>query len=172
MNATHASLLLISSLLPGLLLGCQSAPTTSPRVAALVLSTPLSVPAERAAVEIQAGEVKDGGRIDDYRPYCRFELDRLADAARRIPPGRYPILRQYQAVPAAQAPQGLRYARLIAASGDPSYYVFATVYELAPNTAGLSRLTCQHWEVPVPNPPRHLNRDEIDSTLGAIARLE
>lgn len=154
-----------------ILFGCQSAPTTTP-VAALVLSEPLTVPAQRAAVEVQAGVVRDGGRTDRYRPYCRFELARLANGAREIAPGRYPVLRQYKTVPAAHAPRGLRYASFMSASGDPSYYVFATVFELASNNAGLARLTCQHWELPAPNSPRHLTPDEIDRALGAIARLE
>lgn len=154
-----------------ILFGCQSAPTRAPRVATLVLSKPLTVPPERAAVEVQAGEPRDG-RIDPYRPYCRFELARLADGTRQIAPGRYPILRQYESVPAAAAPSGLRYANFTAAAGDPSYYVFATVFELASNNAGLSRLTCQHWELPAPNPPRHLTAHEISRALGAIARLE
>lgn len=98
-----------------LLLGCQSAPTSAPRVVALVLSRPLIVPPARAAVEVQAGELRDG-RIDPYRPYCRFELARLADVGREIAPGRYPILRQYKSVPAAAAPSGLRHANLMAAA--------------------------------------------------------
>ena len=154
-----------------ILFGCQSAGAPTPRVAALVLSKPLTVPAERAAVEVQAGEPRDG-RVDPYRPYCRFELARLTNSAREIAPGRYPILRQYESVPAAGAPSGLSYANFTAATGDPSYYVFATVFELASNNAGLSRLTCQHWELAVPNPPRHLTPDEISRALGAIARLE
>ena len=163
----HALALLAVSIL----FGCQSAPAPTPRPAALVLNDRLTVPPERAAVEVQGGELRDG-RVDPYRPYCRFELARLADRAREIAPGRYPILRQYETVPAAVAPSGFRYANFVAASGDPSYYVFATVFELASNNAGLSRLTCQHWELPAPNPPRHLTPGEISRALGAIARLE
>ena len=154
-----------------ILFGCQSAPPPTPRLAALVLKNSLTVPPERAAVEVQAGEQRDG-HVDPYRPYCRFELARLADRAREIAPGRYPILRQYESVPAAAAPSGFRYANFVTTAGDPSYYVFATVFELASNNAGLSRLTCQHWELPSPNPPRHLTPDEISRALGAIARLE
>lgn len=154
-----------------ILFGCQSAPAPAPRVAALVLRQPLTVPTARAAIEVQAGELRDG-RIDPYRPYCRFELARLADGAREIAPGRYPILRQYESVPAAAAPTGFRYANFTPAADDPSYYVFATVFELAANNAGLSRLACQHWELPAPNPPRHLTPNEISGALGAIARLE
>lgn len=161
----------IAVLISSLLLACQSAPT-APRSVALVLNRPLPVAAERAAVDIQAGEVREGARIDRYRPYCRFELARLANSAREIAPGRYPVLRQYETVPAARAPRALRYASLVSVSGDPSYYVFATVFELASNNAGLSRLTCQHWELPAPNPPRHLTPDEIRAALGAIAHLE
>jgi len=155
-----------------LLLACQSGPPAAPRTATLVLNRPLPVGAERTAVEVQAGEVHDGSGIDRYRPYCRFELARLADTARQIAPGRYPILRQYETVPAARAPQALRYASLMSVSDDPSYYVFATVFELASNTAALARLTCQHWELPAPNLPRHLTADEMRAALGAIAQLE
>lgn len=168
MDAKHALPLLIL----GALFGCQSTPTAAPRVTALVLHERLTVSADRAAVTVQAGEVKNGNGLDRYRAYCRFELTRLSDTAREIVPRRFKILRQYETVPAARAPQGLQYARLIPTSGDPSYFVFATVFELTPNEAGLSGLTCQHWEVPTPNPPRHLTADEIGSALGAIAHLE
>lgn len=168
MHRGRASLLLIFSVL----LGCQSAPTVAPRATALVLNERLRVPAERAAVNVQAGDVMDGNCIDRYRPYCRFELAHLSDAGREIAPGRFAIVRQYETVPAAQAPRGLLYANFMSASGGPSYLVFATVFELAANNAGLSRLTCQHWEVPGPNPPRYLTGDEIRGALGAIARLE
>lgn len=164
--------LILALVASSLLLACQSAPTAAPRIAALVLNQPLTVAADRAAVDIQAGEAHDGGRIDRYRPYCRFELARLANTPREIAPGRYPVLRQYETVPAARAPRGLRYVSFISVSDDPSYYVFATVFELASNNAGLSRLTCQHWELPGPNPPRHLTADEIRGALGGIARLE
>ena len=168
MSFRRASLLVIFSVL----LGCQSTPTATSPIATLVLNERLSVPADRAAVAVQAGDVMDGNRVDRYRPYCRFELTRLSDAPRQIAPGRFPIVRQYETVPAARAPKWLQYAGLMSASGDPSYLVFATVFELASNDAGLARLTCQHWEVPTPNPPRHLTPDEIRSALGAIARLE
>ena len=164
-----------SALVPSMLavlLGCQSIPPATPRPAALVLNHGVTVPAGRAAVDIQAGELRQGDSVDRYRPYCRLELARLADTARDIRAGRYTILRQYQAMPAARTPGALRHVSLTAASGDPSYYVFATVFDIAPNEAGVSRLSCQHWEVPTPNPPRHLTPAEIDSALGAIARLE
>ena len=168
MDLRHASLLVIFSVL----LGCQSTPTATSPIATLVLNERLTVPADRAAVAVQAGDVMDGNRVDRYRPYCRFELTHLSGAARQIAPRRFAIVRRYETVPAARAPQGLRYAGLMSASGDPSYLVFATVFELAANDAGLSRLSCQHWEVPTPNPPRHLTQDEISSALGTLARLE
>ena len=168
MAAKLASFIVLCSCL----LGCQSAPLPAPRATSLVLSQPLTVPADRAALEIQAGEVKDGARIDRYRPYCRFELAQLAGMARTIAPGRYSVVREYETVPAARAPRGLQFARWVRTSGDPSYFVFATVFELAANDAGLSRLSCRHWEPPAPNRPRHLTQDEIRTALGTLARLE
>lgn len=162
----------VTGVAPGLLAGCQSAPRATHPAATLVLLQALTVPADRAAVEIQAGRAIAGAHIDRYRPYCRFELAQRADTARTLAPGAYRIDRRYETVPAARAARGLLPARWVTASGDASYLVFATVFALAPNAAGLARLTCQHWELPTPNTPRHLTPAEIGHALGAVARIE
>jgi len=89
-------------LITGMLAACQidtsQYPESSPFKpvpvgATLELHQPITIPADKLAVYLQAGEIRPYANIGIIRPYCKFELYRHSDKARVVRPDSFRIIK-------------------------------------------------------------------------------
>jgi len=144
-----------------------------PKGSTLTLNRDLSIPPDRPGVYLQLGKQSDTlGPINQYTPYCRFELRSLSDTPRTVRPEKFMITRVHQETPLAGVPSGFRLARVSSeATGEPAYYIFATLLDLHSDTQpDVYRLDCRHYQYPFVT-ARHLSVDEIRQALGDTLTL-
>ncbi|MGD9000084.1 MAG: hypothetical protein PVF75_06695 [Granulosicoccaceae bacterium] len=146
-----------------LLTGCQSVslqyaqtPYEVPPVGTtLQLHEELIIPAGEASVMIQDGAVQPSTwRLNQYRPHCDFELNSVADTARRVPPQIFTVtraLRDYENVMRDQ-PVRLagreRISGVLGAregNGPPLENNMLIMYLRAETDIDVLRMTCQVW---------------------------
>lgn len=164
----------------------------------LVLERDLTIPAGRASLYIQGGEVRAYAEIDPYRPHCRLEVQKVLATPQVVKADRFVMEKViYEEIPrlasAARAPVRLAAAGDlgIAIGEDPagrrprgwpaavafgmadgsSPWTYATHFRLRSDRQPEVRLlTCQHWDDPAL--AVHLAVRQIRATLGGIFTLE
>ena len=137
----------------------------------LELHREITIPADRASIFIQNGEVLPHAAVDQYRLHCKWESRLRSPQAQRIDPDRF-IIQQLQVDDDYTwlSPLPKKDMRLVLASDGPSPQNYAIVMHLysAKQTAIL-RLVCSHWEDPVD--ARFPTLEQINLTLEDIARI-
>lgn len=137
----------------------------------LVLNRALTILPATAHVAMQGGRVTSGNDINRYHPYCRLEVQNVAEVPQTVNPGEFVIRRAYQESNTVQA-GGLRYTagRIGFFDGSPSYLIFRTVFVLSsPQQPEVRWMVCEQWGDPVMG--RNLTLKEIRNALGEILTL-
>lgn len=147
----------------------------------LALERELIIPPEQLAVYIQNGRVLPNVEVQHLYPFCKFELERLANQARRTAPDEIVVVRTVQEISqGAVALAGpLLLARnslhrlLIDSDGGPSgpsIQSFSTRMDLrSQKQPDIFRLTCAQWGYP--GVDRHVTIGEIRRTLAGVFTL-
>lgn len=135
----------------------------------LELKTAIQVPAERARVFLQNGEV--GGGVDDYQPQCNFEIHSVLHQGVTIAPDVFEIARVQQVLAPVVLAQPIRVADGMDGDGPSALFAGYHLWLNSPLQPEVMRLTCYGtFAEPGPDlqPP---TVKEIRKVLGSLAEL-
>jgi len=144
----------------------------------LGLEREIVIPANRAAVYIQGGQVRLLADVNSYYPYCKFEVRFPRDVMQKVQPDDFVVTRAYQETPLSVRadPQGSdRGGRLVHVvsmdSGDASAIAYATTIWLhSDRQPDVFRMTCAQWGYPPLG--GHLSIADIRKTLVGVFTLK
>ena len=168
-------LTLILILFTTLLSGCELQPVTDsnspfysvPEGSRLILNQQLTIPAGQARIFIQNQQLYNNvNLIDQYHPYCEFEVKTLSQSLQQIQPDDFIIYRVVdEETQAAREP--VLYASLKLSDIAPLLVAYNTTFYLkSAKQPDVLRLNCLHWDDL--NANRYLSFTEISSTLGKV----
>jgi hypothetical protein len=165
-----------------LLAGCASSPnmTAATDSARLLLLNALTIPPESATLRLQYGHPVARNAVQEYDPFCVFEINTVSDSPQIVHPDTFQITRiGYRVDTIADAAAALPWPvtlRVAFADDDrPSHIYYKTLFWLRSEAQpGVRLLTCMHNQnLPGVYPfMRHLTLAEIRAALGARFRLE
>lgn len=177
--------------LAALLAACRGAPVAFedspyaviPPGSTLMLTRDLTIPAERASLFVQGGEVRPYADVNSYYPHCRLEVERVLDTPQVVKADTFviekivrqdiPRLADARIGALDAAGDGNRGNRLVTASdaGDAGTWTYATHFRLrSARQPEVRELTCQDWEDPVR--AVHLTLRQIRQALGGLFVLQ
>lgn len=174
-------------LLAALLVACQTSAYEGnenspfypvPAGSTLTLTRHLTIPAEQVAAFLQGGEVVASGRINQYYPHCKFELQRRLDKAQTVQPDSFEITKVVQEIGHSVALDGLQLAGVsvgiginIGSRGDgASLQTYSTRMTLrSARQPGVFRLSC--GQAALPHEGRHVSINEMRKALGGVFTL-
>jgi hypothetical protein len=166
------------------LTGCESLIETDvnssfykvPSGSTLILHRDVAIPANRLKIYVQDGSLGYG--VNQYYPFCKFELRQAKKQSQFIAPDQFIVTRTRRIVDYFV---GLDFERQPffasidlqnSANGKPSPKVYGTQMELRSTMQPqVFRLTCGHLQDPNLT-ARHLSINQIRETLGAIFTLQ
>lgn len=145
----------------------------------LKLNKAIVIPGETASVHIQDGEPKTAymNPVENYRPYCIFEVTTLLPTPRTINPDIFNVSRVVLDEEIVSLLPKL--ASLVTSAGGHGFYssggatavVYATVMYLESETQpDVFRLSCQHWDDPALG--EHLSLQDIALALGELITIQ
>jgi len=145
----------------------------------LILNQVLEIPPESATVRLQFGRVVPRNGVQEQEPHCIFEIETVRDAAQRIEPDTFLVVRVQRSVwmSSLTPPAPARAVRvgLGGRGSGPTLIYYRTEFRLRSERQPVARaLTCQSNQNAAgifPN-MRHLSVPEIRQALGAILSLE
>ena len=144
----------------------------------LVLNQELQIPADAARVSIQNGEVRPYGLVNEFSPYCEFEVVQVKPTAQSVTPDEFVIHRVVHRTfsvslsPGTTASLGLTIG--LSGGDGPRQTFYATVLYLhSDRQPDVLKLTCESDRRVFPGIAyaRHLTVSEIQEALGAILTL-
>jgi len=176
--------------LAALLAACRAAPVAFedspyaviPPGSTLTLTRDLTIPAERASLSVQDGEVRPYVDVNSYYPHCLLEVERVRDTPQAVKADTFVIEKTLRediprlaggALAAATGTAGNRGraagALIIVNGGD--YWTYATHFRLrSERQPEVRSLTCQHWVDPTWE--KHLTLRQIRQALGGLFVLQ
>lgn len=139
----------------------------------LILNKPLVIPANKARVYIQGGNVVHENAVDRYYPNCSLEVRTIQTSPQEIKADSFRIQK-------VSWDEEASYPKLIYASsrhitrrlvsdddGPVSHENWVTHFYLqSSKNPDVFRLSCAHWEDPADFRPRHLSISEIQKAVG------
>ena len=145
----------------------------------LKLNKAIVIPGDTASIHIQDGETKPAymNPVENYLPYCIFEVKTLLPTKRTINPDTFNVSRIVLNEEIVSL--SIRLASLATAAGGHVLYlsngatavVYATEMLLESETQpDVFRLTCQHWDDPATG--EHLTLQEITLALGELITIQ
>ena len=155
-----------------LLSACQTRdyPITSPyyRIplgSQLVLHQDITIPANRARVLIQNGRIQERRDIDQYYPFCEFEILTLKDTDQVIKADTFNIHKLDKRMETSSQP--ILYASLVSDRLESRLIAYNTQYYLrSDRQPDVYRLMCLYWtDNSLDN---HLTHEQIQQTLGKL----
>ncbi len=172
-----------------LLAGCQTASSYQtdensayyivPAGTHVMLSKELPIQPYQLGAYIQNGKVLPNTEVQHYYPFCKFELYKLSDSARSVPPDDMTVTKtsQLQWDGAVAQTGRLHYAALSSPivrtqmeGGYPPIQAFLTQMDLhSEKNPDVYRLTCAKFGYP--NMDRHVTIAEIRRTLDPLFTL-
>lgn len=163
-----------------LLAGCAGAPTHGIAPGRLILLTTLTIPPESATLRLQYGKAVARNAVQEYDPFCVFEINTVSDSPQTVQPDTFQVTRIGHSIDTiADAASGLPYPAPIRVgqSDDhrPSNIYYKTLFWLhSEKQAGVRLLTCMSNQNAAGVYPfmRHLTLQEMRAALGADFRLE
>lgn len=164
-------------LLP-LLVGCAQTPDPARNEGRLTLLTPLTIPAQQTTVRLQGGRTVARNGVDEYHPFCVFEVNALAATDQVVQPDEFRITSIQRSLDTLYAalPQAQRAVwRRTREDATPSHLYFKTWFRLhSPRQPEVRALVCLHDQIPLGSVMlgRHLTLGEMRAALGAGFRLE
>jgi len=137
----------------------------------LILKQPLSIPADRASVYIQRGQIVPYNGRDTYYANCKFELNTLKPVAQTVDPDEFTVSKVTQYIRLNQLYEpGQMYAQ-ISGKGDVSSKLYAwIIYLRSSRQPDVLRMTCGRWDYR--GAARQLAIQEIRDTLGNLFTLQ
>jgi hypothetical protein len=143
----------------------------------LILERELTIPPEQLAVYVQDGRVLRSGEVRHDRPFCKFELHRLAPNARTVSPDDIVVVRASQQIHSNPVARGEPVLVADNAFGDmveslvaPPIHSFATRMDLrSEKQPDIFRLTCAQWGER--RFGRHVTISEMRRTLAGVFTL-
>ena len=143
-----------------------------PAGSVLRLNQDIVIPAERARVYMQAGEIKPHKLIDSYYPNCSLLVNEVLDSQQIVKKDEFYIYNVRQ----TSALAGERLAFLntgMRGAGDsgPGFSPYVTtLYLRSERQPQVLLLHCEHWEAP--SDAEYLSIKQIRKALGNIMTLE
>lgn len=138
----------------------------------LVLNKPLMIPANRARVYFQDGNIVHENLVDWYKANCSLEIRTLKTFPQEIKIDTFSIQKISWDEEASQsrliyASSGYISRRFLNDVGDVGYENYVTHFYLySARQPDVFRLNCAHWEDPTDFRPRHLSVPEIQKAVG------
>ncbi|MDR3393691.1 MAG: hypothetical protein P4L70_01685 [Parasulfuritortus sp.] len=175
MNFRTSALALIAL---GLAAGCQSAPTRSDvfGLSALQLNQTLTIPAGAATVRLQNGQTIATNAVQEFDPYCVFELETVSEAPQSVQPGRFTITSIERRVQDFSGMPVVPNAGVLGPYGDdgPSQVYYVTLFHLKSDADRRVRsLRCESNQVSIPGPSqRYLSLHEMQGAVGDYFSFE
>ena len=162
------------------LAGCQAnavdinrapAYTTVKPGSQLVLNKPLTIPANKARVYLQSGNIVHENSVDQYSPNCSLEVRTIHPSPQQIHADTFRIMKISWDEESSYSKRIYASSQLITgrhlSSDGPSYENFVTHFYLhSARQPDVFRLSCAHWEDPADFNPRHLSISEIQIAAG------
>ncbi len=162
-----------------LLAGCAGAPTNGIDHGRLVLLAVQSIPSESATLRLQYGKPVARNAVQEYDPFCVFEINTVSDSPQIVRPDTFRVTRTGHSISTIADASGLPYPTPIKVglSNDhrPTHIYYKTLFWLhSEQQPGVRLLTCMsNQNLPGVYPfMRHLTLREIREALGADFRLE
>jgi len=154
---------------------CQSAPTNidenstlypPPPGSRFTLKQALTIPANSAHVDLQGGQAVSLSKLNQYRPYCRLDVQEVRETSQSVQPDEFLAKRVYRQTNDVVAQRsGLVRVRRVSNDGGPTFMIYRTVFELqSERQPQVRRLTCEHWDRPALGD--HLSLRQIRTALG------
>jgi len=163
---------------PLLMAACAGLPDpAAPPLGRLILNVPIEVPADAATVRLQFGRAVARNAVNEFEPFCVFELDTVAERPQTVRPETFDIVRIWRSIDtiAGVAPQ-VRPVRHVRGDDDPpSQIYYKTLFRLrADRQQAVRALSCMSNQMAAGVYPfmRHLEPGEIRGALGALFTLE
>jgi hypothetical protein len=148
------------------------------RGSTLILNQELLIPANSARVSIQNGEIRPYGRVNEFNPYCDFEVVQVKPTAQPVKPDEFTIheieYRTYDVGLSSGAIASVGLSIGLGGGDGPRQTFYATVLHLrSEKQPNVLKLTCENDQRAFPGIiyARHLTVNEIQETLGAILTL-
>ncbi len=144
----------------------------------LVLNQELQIPADAARISIQHGEVRPQGLVNEFYPYCEFEVRQVQPTAQPVKPDDFVIHqvghRVYNVGLSSGTTASLGLSIGLGGSDGPRQTFYATVLHLrSEKQPNVLKLTCESDQRSFPGIiyARHLTVSEIQGALGAVLTL-
>ena len=136
----------------------------------VVLHQALTIPADKAAVFIQNGEVKTFRDIDKYYPHCKFEVSTIKESNQTIQPDTF-IIHKSTTDEHVQLNQSMfRHVSLNGGDGPPFIEMYRLMYLRSEKQPDVFRLSCGIWAIS-PN-YYQLTVKEVRHALGKLMTLK
>jgi hypothetical protein len=127
-------------------------------------------------VFLQAGQVLPFPQINQYHPFCKFEVYRVVDATQTVRADEFTVTKMVQTMEhSVRAPQQLAAMTVVSstADGGPSVQAFVTRLNLrSERQPEVLRLSCGHWDYPGQPTAVQLSIQQIRKALGGVMTLK
>ena len=144
---------------------------TVPAGSKLLLHKPLTVPASKAGVYLQGGEVLPHKDVDEYYPHCKLEVRDVKDTPQSIEPDEFVVYKVVEGEDySAVAYPRLASLGVFSTGGAGRVMYFTNFYLRSAKQPHVTLLTCQHWEDPTD--AEYLTVSQIRKTLGEFFTLK
>jgi hypothetical protein len=135
----------------------------------LILNKNITIPPNRARVFIQNGHLLKANAVDQYYPFCEFEILTLSDQSQTIQTDRFQIHELSKQMKTSR--QQLRYASTSLDHLDQPLIAYNTVmYLTSSRQPDVYRLSCMYWTDD--NMDNHLTLEQIRKTLGKLFSID
>lgn len=143
----------------------------------LVLRESVTIPPSLAGVFLQGGQIKPLSQINQYYPYCKFELWKIRDAPQTVQPDEFTITKVTQEITHSVDAGQIQLADIAIGIGihagmddGPSVQTYATRLNLrSEKQPEVFRLSCGQWAYPATG--QHVSISEMRRALGEIFTL-
>lgn len=148
-----------------------------PHGSRLILHQELQIPANAARISIQNGEVRRHGLVNEFYPYCEFEVRQVKSTAQVVRPDKFSIQkvgRRIYSVGLSPNTAALGLSIALGTGDGPRQTFYATVlYLRSDKQPNVLKLTCESDQRAFPGIlyARHLTVGEIQEALGAVLTL-
>jgi len=143
----------------------------------LVQNQDVVIPPNLAGVFLQGGQVLPLSQVNQYHPYCKFEVLKLSDSPQTVKADSYVIRKVVQEISDSVDAGRIRLAALSIGVGmqagekdGASFQTFATrMYLRSAKQPGVYRLSCGLWAFPATG--QHVTIREMRTALGGVFTL-
>ena len=131
----------------------------------LILNKDVTIPANHARVIIQNGRILSRRDVDQYYPFCEFEILTLSESDQVIHPDQFKIHKLDKRMDTSSQP--VMYASLADSQFDRPLIAYNTVMYLSSDKQpDVYRMSCMYWTDD--SMATHLTQNQINATLGDI----